>query len=513
MRIMRSMFSGSLSARASSLTVLLATLALAACASVDPYAKAPIAAHLKRVDAVGDCARLLQRLDQAIDQAGVRDAQSPRVEGFPYLRVDRITARLQPSDAGAEANHAWRERLLALDREARAIELANGGEAVGSRKDAAGVDDCRARLAQEDRTAAQPVKSAQVPDDYSTAQRAFGIYPLTKYAFASAIRNWQEETRDLHTVPLAQLPSLGEAIRYAPRPALLLASSDTMSEPGVDALGVPRLAPALREALLARHAPALEVDTVDANDRLGQLIWGEGGKRILVDTTRPLAYARIAYTRLAGRVVPQLVYTFWFPSRPAQNYFDVLAGHLDGLVWRVTLGPDLQPLVYDSIHPCGCYHQFYPTERVRARPGPIQGQGAYDEGLFVPQSVDAPRDGERQMLRVAARTHYLRQVTNVTDETAGAIEYPLRDDNDLRALPWPSESAPSGTKSAYDSAGLIAGSERLERLLFWPMGITSAGQMRQWGRHATAFVGRRHFDDPDLFERYFEFSEPDTDPR
>jgi hypothetical protein len=36
------------------------------------------------------------------------------------------------------------------------------------------------------------------------------------------------------------------------------------------------------------------------------------------------------------------------------------------------------------------------------------------------------------------------------------------------------------------------------------MGIASAGQMRQWGHHATAFVGRRHFDDPDLFERYFE---------
>jgi hypothetical protein len=32
--------------------------------------------------------------------------------------------------------------------------------------------------------------------------------------------------------------------------------------------------------------------------------------------------------------------------------------------------------------------------------------------------------------------------------------------------------------------------------------------MRQWGRHATAFVGRRHFDDPDLLERYFELADP-----
>jgi hypothetical protein len=35
------------------------------------------------------------------------------------------------------------------------------------------------------------------------------------------------------------------------------------------------------------------------------------------------------------------------------------------------------------------------------------------------------------------------------------------------------------------------------------MGVESAGQMRQWGHHATAFVGRRHFDDPNLLASYF----------
>jgi hypothetical protein len=33
--------------------------------------------------------------------------------------------------------------------------------------------------------------------------------------------------------------------------------------------------------------------------------------------------------------------------------------------------------------------------------------------------------------------------------------------------------------------------------------------MRQWGRHATAFVGRRHFDEADLLERRFA---PDVTP-
>jgi hypothetical protein len=35
------------------------------------------------------------------------------------------------------------------------------------------------------------------------------------------------------------------------------------------------------------------------------------------------------------------------------------------------------------------------------------------------------------------------------------------------------------------------------------IGTPALGAMRQWGHHATAFVGRRHFDEPFLIERYF----------
>jgi hypothetical protein len=72
-------------------------------------------------------------------------------------------------------------------------------------------------------------------------------------------------------------------------------------------------------------------------------------------------------------------------------------------------------------------------------------------------------------------------------------------------LPLLGAGAAAGARSAYGPDGLVAGTERAERFLFWPMGIASAGQMRQWGKHATAFVGRRHFDDADLFEKRFVF--------
>jgi len=56
----------------------------------------------------------------------------------------------------------------------------------------------------------------------------------------------------------------------------------------------------------------------------------------------------------------------------------------------------------------------------------------------------------------------------------------------------------------YGPDGVVAGTERAERWLIWPMGVPAPGAMRQWGHHATAFIGRRHFDDPDLLTRLFE---------
>jgi hypothetical protein len=69
----------------------------------------------------------------------------------------------------------------------------------------------------------------------------------------------------------------------------------------------------------------------------------------------------------------------------------------------------------------------------------------------------------------------------------------------LRSMPLPG----GGRRSLYAQDAIVPGTERAERYILWPMGIASAGAMRQWGNHATAFVGRRHFDDPFLLDRAF----------
>ena len=112
--------------------------------------------------------------------------------------------------------------------------------------------------------------------------------------------------------------------------------------------------------------------------------------------------------------------------------------------------------------------------------------------------------GARIVLRLAAGTHYLQRVTPVAGPAGGGIEYIFADDDALRSVPLPE----GGRRSVYRPDGIVPGTERGERYLFWPMGVPEPGAMRQWGRHATAFIGRRHFDDAGLMERYFTLEQP-----
>jgi hypothetical protein len=272
----------------------------------------------------------------------------------------------------------------------------------------------------------------------------------------------------------------------------------------LEPLGLPVLAPSEIARLAAAYAPSFEVVITGDYDRFGELRWRRTGAVPEVNSAESVVYVQQSHTRYrdakgTDRILLQLVYTIWFPERPPEHEGDILAGALDGLVWRVTLAPDGEPLLYDSIHPCGCYHQFFPTPRARRRPAPDR----LEEWAFVPRELPRVAEGERPVVRIASRTHYIEGVTFARGADSLA-RYSLRDYDELRFLPRYRGSREAPARSVFGPDGLIAGTERAERFLFWPMGIASAGAMRQWGRQPTAFIGRRHFDDADLIERRFE---------
>ncbi|HEX9397403.1 MAG TPA: hypothetical protein VF943_11775 [Burkholderiales bacterium] len=464
-----------------------------------------------------ECVDWFQAIDGEIDAAATRDAQDHRVAGFPYLRVNRLLASYRGEARESErVLQALAERMQALDLAARRHEIANLPPARLPAPPGASLAEARSlalRRAQDcgrllrDADLASPTRrhalldGAAVPDDYSTASRVAGLYAIAKWPFSRGVRRYQEEVRADFARELAPPPG-GWTVRFAPPvvDADRAAVAALLSRAADDPLGIPEPSPRELHALFAAYAPSFDIDITGDFDRFGELRWRRGSAVPVVDSSFAAVYVNLAWTRYRGRALLQLVYTLWFPERPAAGSLDLLAGKLDGLTWRVTLAPDGEPLVYDSIHPCGCYHLFVPTSGAEPLPEP-PGEV---EWAFIPQRLPALAPGERPLLRIATRTHYIDRVLTVRGADS-LVRYEMHPYDELRSL-----ADGGGRRSIFGPDGLVAGTERAERFFFWPMGIASAGAMRQWGHQATAFVGRRHFDDADLLESRFRLAIPEA---
>jgi hypothetical protein len=442
-------------------------------------------------------------LDERVEAAGVRDAQDARVPGFPYLRANRLLSALRPAARGSEAaTQALAEHMLALDQAARHFEILNlpAGSFPDVRLAQRRTEDCGRLLRELDLAKPEArdalLRSAEVSDDYSSAMRIIGLYWLTRVPFAEGVRRQEEETR----TAFGRDPASAEGyVHYAPEPGMPLPRAvvgSLLARAAANPLHIHELSEIDLKELLAAYAPSFAVQVKGDYDRFGELRWLRDADSPTVNGAELVVYGHPAWTRYEDRVLLQLVYTLWFPERPPQSERDPLAGKLDGITWRVTLAPDGEPLVYDAIHPCGCYHFFFPTPRAAARPAP----GGLQEWMFSPQALPRIGEGERPLVRIASGTHYIDRVAVVRGSDSLA-RYEIRPYGELRSLLRYS----GGRASIFGPDSLVPGTQRAERFAFWPMGIASAGAMRQWGHHATAFVGRRHFDDADLFEKRFRF--------
>ncbi|MDJ0779437.1 MAG: hypothetical protein QNJ85_16335 [Gammaproteobacteria bacterium] len=493
--------------------LLLVLASLAGCAAI----QAPHREHLEAGDsALRECAHWFRALDRAIAAAGVADIGARRIDGFPYLRVDRFSASFrQQAGDDAATNAAWLQRLRELDVIGRRIEIDNLPDPAVRALDDAGRDalltrlqECAMQLARVDLPAGEYsevlARRARVDDDYSSLKRALGLYELTRLPFHAGVENWQERAAaEIEAVRRGKAP-VADLLRYRPADVdgyTRAEVRDLLARAARHPLGIAQLSREQRSRLFATYAPVFEIETAGDFDRIGQPYWN-GGPVPGIDLARPTVYTRIDYTRVDNRSLLQLVYVAWFPERPAAHWLDLLAGRLDGLAWRVTLAPDGEPVLFDSIHPCGCYHMFFTTPRVE----PIAAPAASIEWAFTAASLPRIAAGQRLVVSLQSRTHYLRNAWPA--EVDGDVDYLFADYDDLRSLPLPD----GGARSLFGEDGLVPGTARGERFLFWPMGIRSAGAMRQAGSQATAFVGRRHFDDPDLVEKRFRLRAADQYP-
>ncbi len=467
------------------------------------------------------CLALIDGMDEVVAAQRVGDAGAARVKTFPYLRIDRFLASFRYELSAPGAFEDWADHLRWLDARAREIEASNlSADARASLAAQHGIADpeglaaaansCGDLLLQAEvlngpaKARDALIRAAVPPSHYNNWVRAAGLYPVTNLGAVIGYARWKDENIKSFAHPYAPPAPSENIVAYVPA-----AIADTEEASRIvraaphSALGLPKFSASDVAQLTAAFAPVFEIETESDDDRLGAPVWRREGGELLpaVDVSRPTATTRLVYTRFEGRVLPQLVYNVWFPARPLQGKFDLLGGRIDGFIWRVTLDENGEPLIYDAIHACGCYHMFFPVAPLVRVPVPEDRDTR--EAPLVPKAAPHLAPGERIHLRLASVSHYLLNLdakktasTPSTYELESAWAPPAFGE---RSLPLPE----GGRRSFYGPTGIVPHTERLERFTLWPLGIESPGAMREWGTHATAFVGEAHFDEPFLIEKAF----------
>lgn len=463
--------------------------------------------YLQAQGYLAKCAGLFAQADNIVRNANATDAQTSRLPGFPYLRSSRFLASFLYELDEPQKLLVWMNEMRGLDKQARAYELKNASVELSGFMDEpdlmAELDSCAESMMQEDiedpEQLASIKRAAKVADSYITANRIAGVYPISSWFVKRGINRLQKNIK--RTFSSAVKPSIasGALETYAPKEVPAIGEeeiSQLLMAGTANTLAMPSFNKQDKETLFSYFAPVWELDQVSEDDHIGSPYW-LANQKLGINISDSVVYQYLSYTRLDGQVLPQFNYIIWFPARPAASGVDILAGHLDGITWRVTVSTDGNILMYDSMHNCGCYHMFFPISETGVS---RLTQSSGEESILVPQQVAMLQTGQRVHLRIASGSHYIEAVTNKPVNSRHNT-YRFADYNELRSL----ARIDGKHLSMFGINGIVPGTSRKERWLLWPMGVEDAGAMRQWGHHATAFIGRRHFDDADLLERYFSF--------
>lgn len=457
--------------------------------------------------------RFFEELDAAVAASGVHEVSTFSVEGFPYLRTTRFLAAMKDRvNNGVEAE-AWVAEMHRLGLEARNKEIINLPErSVHKLAERIGMPPDRAALMKEMSDSAGRLKAydrshpefferirntVNVPDEYSPAMRIFGLYPLAAIPVTIAAKNANQKFSKWHQTSLEDLPVEGRLFVFGPETGNNPKDIDLVrifSPSGRNALGLPNLNDKEIFSLALAFAPVITQDVVAAYDRLGKVEWQKS--RVIINPQLASVYYYTTYSFINQIPVLQINYAFWYSERSGEKSPGYEKGPLDGITVRVSLNPTGRPVMVDIMNSCGCYH-FYAPRKGMVKIKKPSTQALYP---FVATWLPDEYPARRLTLRVNSGWHQVEHLY-AGEAPPASVTYRLLPYDLLESLPHSDDRV----ESVFDSDGIMKSSRRIEPYILFSMGIPRIGYMRQRGHHAIHIVGRAHFTDADIFDRYFAF--------
>ena len=431
-----------------------------------------------------------------------------KIDGFPYLRTNRFLTHLKDQLNSAPQKTLWVTHLQNYDLAARTSEIrALPDSSIQALAKRLGIpdntsrwdlinrlnqysDQLRAHDQNNNLYVETLIENVSSPDGYSTTLRVLGLYPLVYKPVAYLTRKTYDKLNHRHLTDPEKLPVLGERVQYLPdsfNQRDLNLVKNIFANTQKDSLGIHQFKPADRLKLLNYHAPVYLMDQVDSKDMPGIITIKD--KKVSIDTEQPAVYYYFSHAILNMQPVLQINYVIWFSARKGPTVPWYEQGFFDGFTYRVTLGETGTPMMIDLVHNCGCYHFFVPNKsRVKAlKPT------ATEFGNQVPVWIPDTFPDRRIALTVSSGWHMVDHVGTPKVQTNMRI-YKLTPYSDLEAL------------NIFNAKAIVKGSQRLEPLFLFPMGVPDIGAMRQRTHQPTRLLGKEHFDNPLLLEQYFEFN-------
>lgn len=456
----------------------------------------------------------LAALEKIVDAAGVRNAVDYPIPGFPYLRTNRFLVGMGTHVEGPQKHNLWVQQMQALDLSAHKKEIRNLSDSdIAKITLRFGLKPHREALMEKVYSASRTLfrhdqnnaiffstlsNAIHYPEDYSNLLRTIGLYPISSRVVALLTHKVRSEFKTWYNTDLDKLKVRGEIHAFAPpnNTSFSIEHLPQLLKKTQNHLGFSNLSPDQKRKIAAALAPFIYQDVAGVYDRPGRVFWEQ--KQVKIDPSNPTVYYYFTHAFFNEKPVLQINYVFWYSNRRGANAPWIEWGNVDGLTIRITLDAKGEPFMVDGMNNCGCYHFFFPPMGAL----PKKASSRWEPGPFAPQRFPEGFPANRLVLRINSGWHQVQRATTTRPKASGgAHTYRLAPYDILETLP----RANKKTESVFNAKGILKGSQRIEPLLLFSMGIRDVGAMRQRGHHPIKLVGKAHFDDPYLFDKSFIF--------